>query len=140
MAAPSSGAAAAAAARGHCSRGLCGALAVPLLALPLVCLTAHHYGVSWDEKVQRDYGVLGWEYYRSLGADARCNSYLNLRWYTPAYEALLLCEEFCFSVVCQVLFCFLQVCFHILFCKCFYVLFFVCMCFYNIYVALVFYC
>ena len=89
MAAPSSGAAAAAAARGHRSRGLCGALAVPLLALPLVCLTAHHYGVSWDEKVQRDYGVLGWEYFRSLGADARCNTYLNLRWYTPAYEALL---------------------------------------------------
>ena len=64
-------------------------LGVPLLVLALCALTADDYGISWDEKVQRDYGVLASAYYRTMGEDKSCNSYLNLRWYTPVYEALL---------------------------------------------------
>lgn len=64
-------------------------MAVSLAVLVVCLLTADDYGISWDEKVQRDYGVLAADYFRTLGEDKRCNSYLNLRYYTPIYETIL---------------------------------------------------
>ena len=71
------------------SRDVASVLLVPFAAAIACAATSGHYGVSWDEKVQRDYGVLSWQYFQSLGEDTRCNRYLNLRYYTPAYEVLL---------------------------------------------------
>ena len=62
---------------------------VSLVVLVLCWLTAEDYGISWDEKVQRQYGVLALDYYRTLGEDTRCNNFLNLRYYTPVYETAL---------------------------------------------------
>ncbi len=69
--------------------GLLPVAAVLLAVLGICLLTADDYGISWDEKVQRDYGVLAANYFRTLGEDKRCNSYLNLRYYTPVYETIL---------------------------------------------------
>lgn len=65
------------------------AVAVAAVVLGLCLLTVEDYGISWDEKVQREYGVLASNYFRTLGEDKRCNSYLNLRFYTPIYETIL---------------------------------------------------
>lgn len=52
----------------------------------LCLLTADDYGITWDEKVQREYGLLAWRYFVTAGKNTDCNHYLNLRWYTPALE------------------------------------------------------
>ena len=64
-------------------------MAVSLVVLAVCLLTIEDYGISWDEKVQRDYGVLAADYFRTLGEDKSCNNYLNLRYYTPVYETFL---------------------------------------------------
>jgi hypothetical protein len=53
------------------------------VAVAIVLATFRHYGVTWDENVQAEYGDLVLAYFRSGFADTRCNEYLNLRFYAP---------------------------------------------------------
>ena len=46
------------------------------------------YGITWDESVQSKYGELVVSYFRSGFTDTRCNEFLNLRFYSPLFEAI----------------------------------------------------
>lgn len=63
-----------------------------LLALVLgalvVGLTHADYGPTWDEAIQARYGELAVAYFASGGTDARCNDYLDLRYYGPLVEMI----------------------------------------------------
>jgi 4-amino-4-deoxy-L-arabinose transferase-like glycosyltransferase len=51
-------------------------------------LTYRHYGTTWDEGVQATYGELVLRYYASLGRDQAANTFLDLRFYGPLFEAV----------------------------------------------------
>lgn len=58
------------------------------LGLAAVAWTFRDYGVTWDEWFQSRYGELALAYFRSGGADTRCNSFEDLYYYGPAFEML----------------------------------------------------
>ena len=55
----------------------------------LVVLTFAHYGYSWDEAVQYEYGDRLLTYYRTFGHNQDVNSYLNLYLYGGFFELFL---------------------------------------------------
>jgi hypothetical protein len=58
-----------------------------VLALTFLLLF-QDYGVTWDEKVQFEYGVRALRYYTSGFTDQSCNSYYDLYLYGPLFEML----------------------------------------------------
>jgi hypothetical protein len=64
------------------------AAGVVVVALVAALVVAGDYGVTWDEAVQARYGELVLAYAKSGGSDQRCNDFLNLHYYGPAFETL----------------------------------------------------
>lgn len=61
-----------------------GVLGLGLLA---VLATFRDYGLTWDERFQSRYGELVLAYFRSGFTDTRCNSFEDLHYYGPLFEA-----------------------------------------------------
>ena len=60
--------------------------AITLVCLMLAVLVCDDFGITWDESVQSRYGELVLSYFKSGGADVRCNQFLNLKFYGPLFE------------------------------------------------------
>ncbi len=61
-------------------------LFVLLGSVVVVGVTFRDFGMTWDEGVQLEYGVLVLDYFRSGFQDTRANEYLNLYLYGPFFE------------------------------------------------------
>ena len=61
-------------------------LALLAVGLGVICVTVGDYGISWDEKVQKEYGEAVLRYFLSAGQDKSCNGLGNLRFYGPTFE------------------------------------------------------
>jgi hypothetical protein len=64
------------------------ALLVTGFVLAVVMLTFQHYGVSWDEEIQSQYGQAVFDYYNSGFVDHRYNQIFNLYLYGGMFDAL----------------------------------------------------
>lgn len=58
-----------------------------LAAIGVVVALVRDYGVTWDEGVQSEYGELALKYFASGFQDTRCNSFIDLYFYGPLFEA-----------------------------------------------------
>ena len=54
----------------------------------LIALTFRHYGVSWDEEIQSQYGQAVYDYYNSGFVDHRYNQLFNLYLYGGMFDGL----------------------------------------------------
>ena len=61
-------------------------LAIAVSLIIILC-TFKDYGVTWDASVHARYGELVVDYFRSGFQDKACNSFLNLRYYGPLFDA-----------------------------------------------------
>ncbi|NTU77573.1 MAG: hypothetical protein HGA90_07170, partial [Alphaproteobacteria bacterium] len=58
-----------------------------LLAL-VILLTFRHYGVSWDEEIQSQYGQAVYDYYASGLVDRHYDQIFNLHYYGGMFDGL----------------------------------------------------
>ncbi len=64
------------------------AIAVIIVLIALVAVTFRHYGATFDEAVQDDYGNYILEWYRTRGADRNAVSYLDLFYYGGLFDSV----------------------------------------------------
>ena len=64
------------------------AIAILVVLIALVAATFHHYGATFDEAVQDDYGNYILEWYKTRGVDRNAVSYLDLFYYGGLFDSL----------------------------------------------------
>lgn len=64
------------------------AIAVIIVLTALVAVTFRHYGATFDEAVQDDYGNYILDWYRTRGADRNAVSYLDLFYYGGLFDTV----------------------------------------------------
>ena len=62
-------------------------IGIAFVGLLVIVFTFRDYGITWDESVQARYGELVLEYFSSGLKDTQANSFIDLKFYGPVFDA-----------------------------------------------------